>query len=365
MNVNVNRAALFEAVQLASSIVPARTPKPILQCAKLHTSNDKLIVTATDNEITITYSISQLQIVQEGSTVVPADRMTGILRESNDETVSIEVKDAVCEISGTDSHFKVFGQDADDFPVTETADQPASLKIKAQDLKSMISKVTFAAARESSRYAINGVLWECTGKKLRMVATDGRRLAQVDGEVSGAAKGEDHSAIVPIKTMSILERILQDPDEKIEITFSGNQIVIRTATVELSGILVQGRFPKYEDVIPSGCDKKIELNVSSLQSAVRRAALLTNENSRGILLGFSKGGLRLTSSTPEAGEAEVTMDVDYQAEPVEIGFNPQYVLEMLKVSDNDEVAFEFSDGKRPGLLKSGKNFLYVVMPVTV
>jgi DNA polymerase-3 subunit beta len=198
-----------------------------------------------------------------------------------------------------------------------------------------------------------------------MVATDGRRLAQVDGSTSGGGDTEQASAIVPVKTMTILERILVDPEEKVEIGFSGNQVVIRTAAVELSGNLVQGRFPNYGDVIPSGCEYQVELNIETFQSAVRRAALLSNENSRGIGVAFSAGKLQLTSSTPETGDAEINMEVDFEGEEMKLGFNPQYLLEMLRVVDEEKVVFEFTDSKKPGVLRSGKSFLYVIMPVQV
>lgn len=365
MNIKCNRAALFEAVQLASSIVPNRTPKPILQCAKLEAKDGKLVVIATDNEVTIKHTINQVQITDEGAAVIPADRITAILRESQDETIGLEVTDATCEVIGKDSRFRIFGHEQDDFPVIKTEMGDDVLTVNAQTLKSMLHQVTFAAARESSRYAINGVLWEKTGKKLRMVSTDGRRLAQVDGDTSSSQKEEQASVIVPVKTMIVLERILHDPDEKIEIGFSGNQVVIRTATVELSGNLVQGRFPNYEDVIPSSCEHKVELSVEVLQSAVRRASLLTNENSRGIALAFSEGKLQLTSSTPETGDAEINLEVDFQGAETTVGFNPQYLLEMLRVADQEKISFEFTDSKKPGLLRCGKSFLYVIMPVAV
>jgi DNA polymerase-3 subunit beta len=358
---------LFEAVQLASSIVPVRTPKPILQCAKIEADekNKQLTVEASDSEVTVKHVITQVQITAGGAAVVPADRISAILRESQDETIQIEVEDAACEVIGADSRFRVYGHDPDDFPVVNASKGESGICLKADVLKSMIHRVSFAASRESSRYALNGVLWEQNGKKLRMVATDGRRLALVDGDIAKVEKDLDQTAIVPVKTMTLLERIVTDPEENIEIGFSGNQVLVRTATAEITGTLIQGRFPKYEDVIPSGCDKNVPFPVDVLQSAVRRAALLTNEQSRGVALAFSPGKLQLTSSTPEMGEAQINLSIDYDGDEAEIGFNPQYILEMLRVVDAEQVNFEFSDGKKPGLIRAGKDFLYVVMPVTV
>ena len=229
----------------------------------------------------------------------------------------------------------------------------------------MIGMTTFAAARENTRYAINGVFWEQQGKKLRLVATDGRRLAKAELDIKGADKDIEQTAIVPLKTMAVIERILHDPDEMVTISFSSNQVVIRTALAEVSSNLMQGRFPKYADVIPTGCDKKVSLGTSTLLSAVKRVSLLTTEHSKGVELDFSAGSLRLASSAPEAGDAEIKMPLEYDGAEMKIGFNPQYLLEMLRVVETDEVVLELTDGSKPGLFRAGKDFLYVVMPVTV
>ena len=365
MKVTCNRAALYEAVQLAASIAPPRTPKPILQCAKLVADQEsqKLTVIATDNEIMIRYVVPQVEIQAGGAAVIPADRITGILRESTEDTIEIEMVDATCQIVGKDSKFHIYGHDPDDFPEVSQLEADGGMEIKAGLLGRMISLTTFAAARENTRYAINGVLWEQTGQKLNLVATDGRRLAKANCSVK--AGSDEQTGIVPIKTMQVLDRVLHDPDENVSITFSANQVMIRTALAEVSGNLMQGRFPKYQDVIPSGCDKKIALGTAALRSGVRRVALLTNEQSNGIKLTFDKGNLNLSSSAPEAGDAGINMDVEYDGAGVSIGFNPQYLLEMLRVVEQEQVSFEMSDASKPGLLRAGNDFLYVVMPVTV
>ena len=366
MEITCNRAALAEAVQLASSIVPARTPKPILQCAKITADKEakRLTVVATDGDITIRQVVTQVQIAQDGSAVVPADRMAAILREGGDETVDIRVSEATCEVVGQNSRFHIYGHDPDDFPEVELPEQQPCLEMTGGVLKRLGQLSVFAAARETSRYAINGVLWEQHGKKVSLVATDGRRLAKVEGALGAVKKEMEQAAIVPVKTMVLLERIVADPDDKIEVSFSKNQVAVKTAVVEVLSNLVQGRFPKYADVIPTGADRFAEIACEPLNLALRRVSLLTNEQSKGVRLAFSAGKLRLFSSAPEAGDAEVTIDAKYDAEPIEIGFNPQYILEMLRVIDAEEVQCELSDANKPGLLRVGKDFLYVVMPVT-
>lgn len=367
MKVTCNRSALCEAAQLAATIAPSRTPKPILLCAKLEADAEKnqLTVLATDNEIMVRYLVNQVDVGETGTAVLPADRLTSILRESNEDTLDLEMTDATCQILGKDSQFHIYGHDPDDFPEIPQAQDSVGLEVQAGQLKHVISLTTFAAARENTRYAINGVFWEQQGKKLKLVATDGRRLAKAELDLKGVDKDTEQTAIVPLKTMAIIERILHDPDEMVKISFSDNQVVIRTALAEVSSNLMQGRFPKYSDVIPTGCDKKVTIGTASFQSAVKRVALLTTEHSKGVELDLTSGSLRLASSAPEAGDAEIKMPVEYSGEDVKIGFNPQYLLEMLRVVNSDEIVFELTDGSKPGLVRSGKDFLYVIMPVTV
>jgi len=366
MNIICNRSALLEAIQLAATIAPQRTPKPILQCTKLQADHEqqKLIVIATDNEITIRYQVPQIEVKAGGSAVLPAERLAGILRESADETVVLEMLEATCQITGKDSKFHIYGHDPEDFPDVEALDMANVFEIPAGPLHRMVGRTTFAAARENTRYAMNGVFWELVGKHLNMVATDGRRLAKAEMTLkSGPA--EDMNAIVPIKAMTILDRVLHDPDETIMVGFQGNQVYIKTVLAEISANLMQGRFPKYQDVIPSKTEKRITLPTSLLHSAVKRAALLTNENSKGIELLFDAGQLCLSSSAPEAGDAEIRIDVAYNEGEFKIGFNPQYLLEMLRVVEENEVTFELTESNKPGLIRAGKDFLYVVMPITV
>ena len=367
MKVTCNRAALCDATQLAASIVPSRTTKPILTCAKIDAPADgnTLTIVATDGEITIRYVVPQVEIADPGTAVVPADRITAILRETADDTVAFEMTDATFQLSAKDSKYHIYCHDPDDFPEVAPVSREGGLGIQAQALHSMIARTSFVAARESTRYAINGVLWEQKGKKMRLVATDGRRLAKVEGTVTPADKDQEQTGIVPLKLMGILDRVLADPEEKVGIAFSDNQVAVWTPRVEVSGSLVHGRFPKYDDVIPASSNKKGQVDAQALQSAVRRAALLTNEQSKGIQLAFSADKLRLSANAPEAGDAEINMEVKYEGDDLEIGFNPQFLLDMLKVAETDQIVFELTESGKPGLLRAGSNFLYVVMPVTV
>jgi DNA polymerase-3 subunit beta len=366
MKVICNRGALLEALNIAGTVVASRTPKPILQCLKLTAADDKLTIAATDLEVAIRYSDAQVQIEQAGETLVPADKLRDIVRESVDDTLSIEISGDNANIRGQDSHFKIFTQKAADFPPVPDFDGEADVEVMGGLLKQLIGQTLFAAARESTRYAFNGVLFVAKGKKLILVSTDGRRLAQAKGDlVSDKLSKDGAKAIVPTKALALLDKLVVDAEENVAIKFRENQIIFHTASATLTSNLVEGQFPPFEDVIPKDTDKKMTAATADFLSAIRRAALLTTEESKGVRLQFNKKGLVLTSRSPESGEATVNFPCKFEGSDMEIGFNPNFVTDALRVVDSDEISLELTAPNRPGLLKGGPNFLYVIMPVNL
>jgi DNA polymerase-3 subunit beta len=292
----------------------------------------------------------------------------------------------MCSIKGADAHFKVYGYPAADFPpIPEFADVVAGkmdapkakavLTHPAGSLSQLVARTLFATARETSRYAINGVLFKRDGKRLEMVATDGRRLALARAPLSGGEKdAKAVSCIIPSKGLGMLMKLISQHDEPVQIAITDAQILFSFGTAASPGRavlvsnLVEGSFPPYEDVIPKDQDKKVTFDRDVLASAVRRAALLTNEESRGVRMNF-KGKdklLELSSRAAEVGEAQIRCDLaGYEGDDVEIGFNPTFVTDALKVISEPEVIMELKAGNKPGLIKSGTDFMYVVMPVSL
>lgn len=368
MKVICNRGALLEALNVAGSVVAVRTPKPVLQCVKLTAENDKLTLAATDLEVAIRYSDAQVQIEQPGSVLVPADRLRDIVRECVDDTLALETDKEQLQIKGQDSVFKIFTQPVDQFPPVPDFEGEGSFEIGGGYLKQLINQTLFAAARESSRYAFNGVLMSAgKGKKINLVSTDGRRLAMAKGDLISAAKIEKDGvkAIVPAKALNLIDKLIDDPEESVSVQITDHQIIFHTSTATLTSNLVEGQFPPFEDVIPKDTDKKMSASTVDFLSAIKRAALLTNEESKGVRMNFSKNGLVLSSRSPEAGEATVNFACKFEGSDVEIGFNPQFLVDALKIVDSDEISLELTAPNRPGLLKGGANFLYVIMPVNL
>jgi len=364
MKIVCSRRALQEALGLVGSVVSARSPKEVLKCVRLACDGETLYVEGTDLEVAAKAAVREVEVAEPGEVLVPADRLTGIVRESVHETFALEASEDTCVIRGEDDEYKVYGHDPADFPpMAEFGDEP-DFSISAEVLRDLADKTTYAAAKESTRYAINGVLWEKRGKKLVLVATDGRRLARAIGPLEKATQG-DVQAIVPVKAINLLGRLMRTGDELLEVKITSNQLLARTGNGMIASALVEGHFPKYEDVIPKDCDRRARLNRLEFMSALRRASLLTSEESKGVRMQFDDGRLTITSRAPEQGEATIRMSVEFEGEPITIGFNPYFLIDALKVMDDGEVTFELKEPTRPGVLKGSGDFLYLVMPVSL
>ena len=367
MKVKFNTEGLQEALALVTSIIPSRTPKPILKCVRFTAEGDVVRICGTDLEVGITCRVSQVEVAQEGDVVMPADKVASIVRESVDEVIEFEAAEATIQITGADSHFTIYGHDPGQFPAVAGFGEGVDFEMSLAKLQEGIEFSVFAAARESTRYALNGILWEIDGKKLILVATDGRRLAKTIVNLGASVKGElpDGRIIVPAKTMSLLDKVGGDADAKVGVRFVDNQVALMCENVVISSNLVEGNFPKYEDIIPKDYNKKITLNTDATLSAVRRAALLANEDSKGIKLSLSKNELVFSSRAPETGDAQIDMAIEYDDAPMEIGFNPQFLVDVLRVIKAKEFDLHLGESDRPGMIKSGSNFLYIVMPVNL
>lgn len=396
MKVICDRAALLSALNLVAGVVPSRSPKPQLTCIRFTARKGEkgapaqITLSATDAEISVRLARTQVDVQEGGEVLFPADRMRAIVSaEDSEPTLTLESDQDICHIKGRDARFKIYGYPVGDFPpIPEfpSGDTSADVfSLTAGALQQLIGRTVFSTARENSRYAINGVLLKRTGKKLEMVATDGRRLALARGSLESASGGGDKtgSCIVPTKALSLVQKLIEHPQGIIRVAVTANQILFAVegdpaekgaAASVLASNLVEGSFPPYEEVIPKDQDKRAKFDVQVLSSAVRRAALLTNEESRGVKLAFAGGAgggaggesLRMSSRAPEMGEAEIDVELEsYEGGDIEIGFNPQFLSDALKVVAEESVILELKAPNKPGLIKSGADFLYVVMPVNL
>lgn len=390
MKVICDRAALLEAANNVGSIIPARSPSPALSCVKIVATKTgsvgSLSLSGTDAEVSIQLSLTKVDVVQPGTAIVASDKLRAILSsiDDGDATVTLELDGDLCHIKGSRSRFKLFAFPATDFPpiaeLSAQANTRAQFPVMAGLLMRLISRTSFATARETSRFAINGVLLKRDGKKLEMVATDGRRLALCRATIKDKA-GDDKagatSCIIPTKALGLLQRVGHDPEEPVLLTITDNRAFFafgeggkdaKPAHATISTTLVEGAFPSYEDVIPKDQDKRISAGRDELARAVRQASVLTNEESRGVKMAFNSKdkSVKLSSRAPEMGESEIELGLNaYDGESIDISFNPQFIADALKTIDEPEVIIELKAPNKPGLFKAGADFMYVVMPVNL
>ncbi len=365
MKLRFNRQEAAEALAAVCIVAATRTPKEILKSVRLEALPDALLLSATDLELGLRIAITQVEVDEPGETLVVADTLARIVRECTDEIMTAEIAKNALHVRGQGSYFQIVAQAPVDFPPVPGMEGEPDFTVDGASLRRLVDWTIFAAARESTRYAINGVLWEITGKELVLAATDGRRLSVARTKLASSHTRTLPRTIVPIKTLSLFSRLPIDPEAVVAVKVSSNQIILRVGRAVVSSNLVEGQFPKYQDVIPADCDRTVEISTAEFLSGLKRAALLTNEESKGVRLAFSDGTLTLSSRAPEQGEATISMPIQYRGEAIEIGFNPVFLTDILRVAHAEEVTFAFREPNRPGLVRIGDEFVHVVMPVNL
>ena len=369
MKVKCARGPLHEAFQLALTVVPQRSTIPAVTNVKLAASGSgktgHLELSCTDLEFGLKFRIPAIEVKEEGTVVLPATRMSGILREAGDADVVLDSDGTLAHVRAGGASFKVVGIDAADFPAVPGFEEKGALQVDTKDLGEMIRRTQFAVSSEVVRYALTGQLFEIHGKELRMVASDGKRLAYIKSRGAGKGEAKNIRVIVPTKTMSLLDRILTDEDETVSILVEETQIRMKTSRAMIFSRLIDGNFPDYEAVIPNDRDKKVTLEREPFHAAVRKASLMTTDKTRAVKFTFAKGKLTLFTRTQDVGEANVELPVEYRGEDIDVTFNPDYVVDYLKVVPDESVELHLKDRASAGVFKSGKDYVYVLMPLTV
>lgn len=363
-----HREGLLAGCQLAAAAIPAKEIKPILKNLKVVAGDGRCTLMATDLEVGIRLDVQGLTIQEPGEGILPAAKLIAILRESRDGEVSLEADASSCLVKGSQFEFEMPGEDPSLFPDFPNFNEEKYHELTAGTLREMIRRTIFATADETARYSMTGVMWELEGDKARLVATDGRRLALADGVATsvGGHTTKGHAPVVPTKAMSLLERNLQDdPEEVIKVSLRPNEVLFRTGRSVVYSRLVEGRFPDYRAVLPKKVTSTIPLHVGHFQSAVRQAAIMTDADNKRVAFKFSKDKLTLLAQGAAAGRSKIEMPIEYTGKEVTIQFNPDYLVEMLKVLPPDaDLHVELVDGASPAMLRSGDHYSYLVMPLT-
>ncbi len=366
MKLICDRAVLLAAVQIAQQVVAARTAVPALSCIKMTARDGCLTLHASDKDISVEVPVAAVEVKEPGEALVPAKKLAEVIGECAGTTVRMEVAKHALTIWAEKMKFHILGFDPKEFPSQKESKSTVEFSVTAEILRKLIVRSVFAAATESTRFAMGGVLMERKGKRLRLVATDGRRLVVTKGDCTSGSDA-DTIAIVPPKAMSLLNRLASQPDDVVAVARLDGRLSFTVGqgpdAARLTTNLIDGTFPPFEDVIPKEHDRKVTCNVQQLLASVRRAGILTTEQSKGVKLGFTATELKISGSSPEVGEAEIIMSIDgYQGQPIEIVFNPGYITEALRLVDSEEITLEMKAPNQPGVFRVGQEFTYVIMP---
>ncbi len=368
MKVICHREGLLAACQLASVAVAARDIKPVLRNLKAVVDGDKCTLMATDLELGIRLEVRGIKVEEPGEALLSAGRLISILRESPDEEMTIEANPDSCKILGSATEYEMPGEDPAAFPDVPAFAEEKYHELTAGVLREMIRRTIFAAATEQQmRFgATTGVLWELEEEHGALVATDGHRLALAKGpaQVQGGHTTKGQTLVVPAKAMSLLERNLTEPDELVRISLRSNEALMKTERSMIYSRLVEGRFPNYKQVLPQKYQSRVPLTVGPFLSAIRQAAIMTDEQSKRVRFQFAKGNLTLRAQGAEAGQSRVQLPVEYDGKGVEISFDPKYLTDMLRVLEPDtELLLDLGDGAAPAVFRHEPNYVYVVVPM--
>ncbi|MBX3418737.1 MAG: DNA polymerase III subunit beta [Pirellulaceae bacterium] len=366
MKLDFNRDAFLRHFQIAAMVAPTRSPKAILQNVKLAASTNTLEIMANDTEVGVKLMVPGVEVKQPGEAVIPVSRLSMILRESNDDTMSISSQENKILITGKSSKFQLLGQNPEEFPDVESIEDGEFYEVASHVMKELIKRTLFATDTESSRYQLGGVLLEFEEGKLTAVGTDGRRLAKMEGPMKTVGKPEGAgTTIVPARSMQLIERMLPEGDEVVKIVPKGNKLLIGEPNGIFKTQLVEGRFPRWRDVIPNrNTSTKITLPVGPFYSALRQAAIVTNEESRGIDFTFDQGTVVLSNQTAEVGESRIEMPVTYDGAATTIALDNRYVADFLKVLAPDTMfTLDIQGSDQAAYCSTEDKYGYVIMPV--
>jgi DNA polymerase-3 subunit beta len=370
MRFTIARNELQRGLGRLQNVVEKRSSMPILANVLLEARKKpaRLTLAATDLEIGIRGS-HEAEVQTAGSVTVSAKKLYEIVRELGDEPVEVQVREnAYLDIHSGRSHFTLAGTAAEEYPTLPEFAPERLATLQAVVLSTMIERTLYAASLDETRYNLNGVLFEVQPDlgKVRMVATDGHRLAYVDRSVGPEVAGLASGVIVPRKGLAELKRLVDEDDaDEVQLGFEGNSGVVRKGEVTLVMRLIEGEFPSYQQVLPKQARWRLVVPVEELARVLRRVALLSAERSRAVRLEFSKGSLRVSAKNPDVGEAQEELDADYDGEPLAIAFNAGYLLEALAAARSKEIELGLQDELSPVQLRptDDPDTLAVVMPM--
>jgi len=360
MKVNINKNILLGGLQVVQNVIINKASLPILSNVLIEAQPGGLKLTATDLDIGIT-CVVPVETQEEGAVAVPAKRFSDIIKELPGGLVQIVTKkNNQVNIEADLCQFKVMGLSRDEFPKLPEFKDKNIIQLDQGEFKKMLQLTSFSVSIDESRYILNGILFKVDKNSITLVATDGKRLAVANKKIT-TGSSKDINIIIPIKTVQELNRNLQN-DGELSLVLGGNQALFELGDITVISRLIEGEFPDYKQVIPPASENKMLVNREALLLAVKRAALLSTPDYQAVKMEIFKNKLVVSKSTPDVGESREEIQVTYQGRELIIGFNPNYLADVLKNLDDESVALELTDSDKPGVIRT-EGYTYIVLPM--
>ncbi len=367
MNCTITRQNFHQGLAAVSANIPAKTTLPVLSNILFEAEGDGIWMSGTDLDVTVRARVLA-DVKEGGSLTAPGKKLQEIARELPDQPVEVTTRGDQIELRCGRSHFKLNGLPSDEFPTLPEVNFDGGWSVRAGDLHGLIRRTSFAVSTEESRPILNGVLWELREGSMRMVATNGHRLArmQIPADSVGVPKVE---FIVPPVALQQVQRLFEQ-DDQLEVAQDGNHLGFRGGSTEVYTRLIEGGYPRYEQVIPKDNDKVAVVGRTALVSSVRRMAVVASDQTHRIRMAFDADRVQLNVLTPDLGEGEDELELSYEGERLEIGFNATYLLEVLRYMETDDVKLTFKAPERavtiepaPSGPEEEADYLCLVMPL--
>ncbi len=370
MKIDISTQDLSRALFRVQGIAEKKSTNPLLSKVLLNADSEGLVVSATDMDLGLSGRYAA-KVHAPGAVCLPAKQLYEVVKSLAGETTSlVKLENDWVEIKSAASKFKLMASDPGEFPALPSVNEGTSFEVPAKDLDALITRTLFCASFDDSRHHLSGVYCETSGARtLRFVATDGHRLALAQKSFDKDL-ALDRGVIVPRKCFQELHRVLaglDDDNTSVKLVFSGNSGIMTIGALTLTTRLVEGQFPDYTHVIPREGMRRLPLPRVALTSSLRRVSLLSESRAHGVRMTFANNELELLAEDPEHGEAREKLEISYDGEPLTIGFNAFYILDVLSLLEDDIIIMELADSLSPGVIKpnKGEDFLAVVMPMRI
>ncbi len=360
MKFKVDKNVLIKGIDTIQNIISSKATLPILSNFLLEAQKDKLKLTATDLNIGISCIIPG-DILEPGAITIPTRRFSSIIKELSDLEIGVNSKKNNIVIIETPScQFKIIGLPAEEFPKLPEFKDKEVVEINQALLKQMLNHTSFAVSMDETRYILNGILFKISQNTITLVATDGKRLA-VDIKKLTKPTNKEINMIIPVKTIQELQRNLQD-EGVLSMTIGANQVLFEFGATIIISRLIEGEFPDYQQVIPAQAESKIKINREQFLLAIRRASLLSTPDYQAVKFEVFKNKLVLSKSTPDVGESREEIPMEYSGKEIMIGFNPNYLGDVLKNFNLENIELEISGSEKPGVIRND-GYIYIVLPM--